>query len=100
MELVGVMHSKLLLLCKIGGSSLFIIMILSFQILMSGQKVLTQIRLLLADQGLHCLPFCLHLLDPLLYGKAALFKFKGDYSKFFGVRIFRIFTVFYLNRNS
>ena len=27
------------------------------------------------DQGLHCLPFPLHLLDSLLYGRATLFKF-------------------------
>ena len=29
-----------------------------------------------SDQGLHCLPFRLHLLDSLLYGRAALFKFR------------------------
>ena len=37
----------------------------------SGQTMQTQIRLVLkeqSDQGLHCLPFCLHLLDALLYG--------------------------------
>ena len=28
-----------------------------------------------SDQGLHCLQFPLHLLDALLYGKAALFNF-------------------------
>ena len=30
-----------------------------------------------SDQGLHCLPFCLHLLDALLYGnyKTLMFKF-------------------------
>ena len=48
---------------------------------MSGQTVQTQIRLLLeeqsdqgleeqSDQGLHCLPFRLHRLDSLLYGRA------------------------------
>ena len=37
-----------------------------------------------SDQGLYCLPFCVHLLDALLYGKATLLKFKGDYSIFFG----------------
>ena len=45
---------------------------------MPGQTVQTQIRLLLeeqSDQGLHCLPFRLHLLDALFYGKAALFNF-------------------------
>ena len=28
-----------------------------------------------SDQGLHCLPFCLHLLDTLLNGKSILVKF-------------------------
>ena len=28
------------------------------------------------DQNLHCLPFRLHLLDSLLYGRATLFKFR------------------------
>ena len=28
-----------------------------------------------SDQGLHCLPFCLHLLNALLYGRATLFEF-------------------------
>ena len=28
-----------------------------------------------SDQGLHCLQFCLHLLEALLYDKALLFKF-------------------------
>ena len=28
-----------------------------------------------SDQGLHCLQFCLHLLEALLYDKASLFKF-------------------------
>ena len=44
----------------------------------SGQTVQTHIRLLLdelSDQGLYCSPFRLHLLDALLYGNAALFKF-------------------------
>ena len=53
-------------------------MILSFRTDMPGQTVKTQIRLLLeaqSDQGLHCLAFCLHLLDPLLYGRATLFEF-------------------------
>ena len=46
------------------------VMILSFRTDRSGQTVQTQIRLLLeeqSDQGLHCLPFCLHRLDALLY---------------------------------
>ena len=28
-----------------------------------------------SDQGLHCLPFCLHHLDSLLYDRATKFKF-------------------------
>ena len=53
------------------------VMILSFRTDRPGQTVQIQIRLLLeelleeqSDQGLHCLPFRLHCLDPLLYGKA------------------------------
>ena len=49
------------------------VMILSFQTDRPGQTVQTQIRLLLeeqSDQGLHCLPFRLHRLDSLLYGRA------------------------------
>ena len=49
------------------------VMILSFRTDMPGQTVQTQIRLLLeeqSDQGLHCLPFRLHLLDSLFYGRA------------------------------
>ena len=49
------------------------IMILSFRPDRPGQTVQTQIRLLLkeqSDQGLHCLSFCLHRLDSLVYGKA------------------------------
>ena len=49
------------------------VMILSFRTDRSGQTVQTQIRLLLeeqSDQGLHCLPFRLHRLDSLVYGKA------------------------------
>ena len=74
----------------------FTVMFLSFQTDRSGQTVQTQIRLLLeeqSDQGLHCLLFCLHVLDAFLNGKATLFKFKDDYNNIFGVQIFRIFTV-------
>ena len=49
------------------------VMILSFQTDMPGQTVQTQIRQLLeeqSDQGLHYLPFHLHRLDSLLYGRA------------------------------
>ena len=49
------------------------VMILSFRTHRPGQTVQTQIRLLLeeqSDQGLHCLPFSLHRLDSLVYGKA------------------------------
>ena len=38
-----------------------------------------------ADQGLHCLPFRLHLLDSLLYGRATLFELWDNYSNFWGV---------------
>ena len=34
-----------------------------------------------SDQGLHCLPFHLHLLD--MYVKTTLFKFTDNYSIFF-----------------
>ena len=34
-----------------------------------------------SDQGLHCLPFCLHLLDAFFYGK--VFKFYENYTIFF-----------------
>ena len=61
-------------------------MILSFLTNRSEQTVQTQIRLLL-DQGLHC-----HSIY--IFGRIiALFKFQGDYSKFSGVRNFRIFMV-------
>ena len=49
------------------------VIILSFRTDMPGQTVQIQIRLLLeehSDQCLHCLPFRLHRLDPLLYGRA------------------------------
>ena len=49
------------------------LMIISFRTDMPGQTVQTQIRLLLeeqSDQGLHCLPFRLHRLESLLYGRA------------------------------
>ena len=55
------------------------VMILSFRTDMPGKTVETLIRLLLeeeqSDQGLHCLPFRLHRLDSLLYGRATQFKF-------------------------
>ena len=49
------------------------VMILSFRTDMPWQTVQTQIRLLLEEQshqGLYCLPFRLHGLDFLLYGRA------------------------------
>ena len=49
------------------------VMILSFRTDRPGQTVQTQIRVLLeeqSDQGLHYLPFRLHRLDSLVYGKA------------------------------
>ena len=53
--------------------SLYIVpvMILSFRTDMPGQTVQNQIRLLeQSELGLHCLPFRLHCLDSLLYGRA------------------------------
>ena len=55
------------------GKQSFTVMILSFRTDRPGQTVQTHIRLLLeeqSDQGLHCLPFRLHHLDSLVYGKA------------------------------
>ena len=53
---------------------LLTVMILSFRTDRPGQTVQTQIRLLLeeeqSDLDLHCLPFRLHYLDSLVYGKA------------------------------
>ena len=49
------------------------VLILSFRTDRSEQTVQTQIGLFLeeqSDQGLHCLPFRLHRLDSLLYGRA------------------------------
>ena len=68
---------------------------------MPGQTVQTQIRLLLeeqSDQGLHCLPFHLHRLDSLLYGRAILFNFRVITTKILGVRLFRKFTVLMFER--
>ena len=36
-----------------------------------------------SDQCLHCLPFCLHVLDALLYRKPMILKFYNTYSNFF-----------------
>ena len=58
--------------------SLRLVMLLSLRTDRSEQTVQTQIKLLLeeqSDKGLHCSPFCLHLLDTLLYGKTTLSKF-------------------------
>ena len=54
----------------------------------SEQTVQTQIRLLLGAvwSGSTQFAILLHLLGALLYGKAVLFKFQGDYSNFLGVR--------------
>ena len=63
-------------------------MILSVQTDRRGQTVQTQIRLLLeeqSDQGLHCLPFCLHRLDSLLYGKSHIVQILEWLQQIFGV---------------
>ena len=46
-----------------------------------------------SDQGLHCLPFYLHLLDTISLGKIFLFVFWGGFSNNFGVRKFWTFTI-------
>ena len=72
------------------------VMILSFRTDRSGQTVQTQIILLLeeqSDQGLHCLLFHLHLFAEIPKGLGSLFELKVDYSKVFGARKFRNFTV-------
>ena len=54
------------------------LMIIRFWTDRSGQTVQTQIRLLLeeqSDQGLHCLPFCLHRLDALHCDSTSLYEF-------------------------
>ena len=50
----------------------YTVMILSFRTDMPEQTVQMQIQILeeQSDQGLHCLPFPLHRLDLLLYGRA------------------------------
>ena len=45
-------------------------------------------------KSVRCLPFRLHILDALLYGKITLFRFLGKYSLFSGHANFRIFMVF------
>ena len=49
---------------------MFTVMILGFRTDRPGQTLQTQIREEQSDQGLHCLPFRLHGLDSLLYGRA------------------------------
>ena len=71
------------------------VMVPSFLTNRFGQTVLKE----QSDQDRHCLQFHLHLLDALLYGKATLFKCYGDYRKFLGVQIFRIFVILF-ERNS
>ena len=80
---------------------IIIVMILSFRTDRSMQTVQTQIRLLLeeqSDQGLHCLPFCLHLRDTLYKGKATLFRIitaiiSGQLQQLFQLFFFLFFTV-------
>ena len=60
------------------GSSRHTLMTQSFLTDKSGQKLQTQIRLLLeeqSDQGLHCLLFHLHVFDKIPSGLASLFEF-------------------------
>ena len=57
------------------GQTVTTVMILSFRTDRSGQTVQTADPDQTADQRLDCLPFRLHLLNALLYGKAAMSKF-------------------------
>ena len=69
-------------------------MFVSFLTDRSQQTQYTQSRQLLqSDQGLHCLPFRLHLLDTLLYGKTTMFKFQDNQSHVFGVPNFFYFYI-------
>ena len=86
----------MLFLSYLAENKLVTVMILSFRTDRSEQTVQTQIRLLLeeqSDQGLHCLPFHLHLLVTLFYGISFLFEFRGITSNFSGVQKFRNFMV-------
>ena len=59
--------------------------------------VQTQIRLLLeeqSDQGPHCLPIHLHLLNNFLYGKTSFLNFKIITENNLSVQKFRSFTVY------
>ena len=49
--------------------------VLSFQTNRSRQTTYTRIRLEHSDQGLHCLPLLLHLLDALIYSISTPIKF-------------------------
>ena len=64
-------------------------MILSFQTDRYGQTYLKE----QSDQGLHCSPFSLHILEALLYGKTTFFKFYDNYSNIFWCLNFQNFTV-------
>ena len=69
-------------------------MILSFRTDRSGQTVQTLIRLEeQSDQGLHCLLFRLHHLDSLLMVEPHSSNFRVITTNFWGVQIFRKFTV-------
>ena len=48
-----------------------------------------------SDQGLHCLPFRLHCLASLLYGRATSSNFRMITTNVLGVRIFRKFMVIF-----
>ena len=72
--LVGNFRRHVLLCC---GSNLNDALKSTVKFLIFGteQTLQTQIRLLLkeySDHGLHCLPYCVHHLDTLLYGKTVL----------------------------
>ena len=62
--------------------------------------MLSQIRLFLkeqSDQGLHCLPFCLHLLEAFLCGRNILFEFQDNCCNFLGCPVFFLQNFLYIN---
>ena len=62
--------SKSKVRAKNSNRKTYTVMILSFRTDMPRQTVQIQILEEQSDQGLHCLPFRLHRLDSLLYGRA------------------------------
>ena len=60
------------IILQVSPNTLLTIMILSFPTDMPGQTVQTQLLEEQSDQGLYYLPFRLHRLDTLVYGRATV----------------------------